>query len=109
MKSHWTHIELIENWTLSANEQFISNMKVSKIVYALKMKHYSLYGYLPEKIDEMPDIVVGFIIKQLKTNKKGIAKYQYNTRSDRLYNQEIRDYYGFSRLDSTNKKTLINI
>ena len=57
MKSHWTHIELIENWTLSANEQFISNMKVSKIVYALKMKHYSLYGYLPEKIDEMPDIV----------------------------------------------------
>lgn len=42
------------------------------------MKHYSLYGYLPEKIDEMPDIVVGFIIKQLKTNKKEIAKYQYN-------------------------------
>lgn len=106
MKSHWTHIELIENWTLSANEQFISNMKVSKIVYALKMKHYSLYGYLPEKIDEMPDIVVGFIIKQLKTSKKEIAKYQYNTRSDRLYNQEIRDYYGFSRLDSTNKKNV---
>ena len=70
MKKYWTQIELIENWTLSKTEIEICNAKEALGFYGLSLKYYDLYGTFPKEGEEMSDLVVRYIAKQLKVKKE---------------------------------------
>ena len=103
MKKYWTQIELIENWTLSKTEIEICNAKDAVGFYGLSLKYYDLYGSFLEEGEELSNLVVRYVAKQLKVKKESILNPSCTERSIRQYKKEIREYYGFSRLSAGSK------
>lgn len=97
MKQHWTHIELINSWSLSHDKILAINNKESKLVYAFKMKYFDIYGSVAHENIQVPIVVLNFLQQQLNTNEKDLSNYLWDSRISRQHNAEIRDFYGFTK------------
>lgn len=106
MKQHWTHIELINSWSLSHDEILAINNKESKLVYAFKMKYFDIYGSVAYENIQAPIVILNFLQQQLNTNEKDLSNYLWDSRISRQHNAEIRDFYGFTKF-SDDKYQLI--
>ena len=64
MKKYWTKSELDNQWILSDEELSCINSKAKlhRLIYAIKMKFFSLYGYFPESTSYISYDVVYFIV-----------------------------------------------
>lgn len=103
MKQHWTPVELIELWTLSNDEKTFINRKEerNKLVYALKMKYFDLYSCFPSENQKVPLVIMNTVAFQLAVKPQTITTYSWHKRSARAHNDEIRQYYGFHKLNQT--------
>lgn len=99
IKQHWTLLELTEYWTLSKEEMSIINRKkeVNKLVYAIKLKYFDIYGCFLHGNQDVPLAVINMVASQLSVSPKTTQKYSWDARSERAHNDEIRTYYGFHR------------
>lgn len=70
MKQHWTHIELVKDWTLSQDEIKVINTKNNKLVYAFKMRYFDIHGSTFNVSDLTPSVVINFIKGQINTSEK---------------------------------------
>ena len=123
MKQYWTKIELHENWTLSQVEMCYLEKKDNKLVYALKMRYFDLQGHFPNKIEDVPAVVIDYVAAQLSSTPvpgsettpthllttvsirhiESISNnnYDWQSRIAQIHNTEIRQYYGYRKLDDS--------
>ena len=101
MKQHWTHIELVKYWTLSQDEIRVIKTKSTKLVYAFKMRYFDIHGLVLTASDSTPSVVINFIKEQINTSEKGFSNYDWDSRTSRQHNVEIREYYGFKKFNNT--------
>ena len=101
MKQHWTHIELVKYWTLSQDEIKAINKKNNKLVYAFKMKHFDIYGFMLTASNVIPSVVMHFIKGQINTLEEDCSNYEWNNITSRQHNIEIREYYGFKKFNTS--------
>ncbi len=107
MNKYWTQIELTESWTLSKTEIELCSAKNAVGFYGFFIKYYDLYGSFVEEGEEISDIVIEYVSRQLKVKKESILNPNCTKRSIRQCKKEIREYFGFSRL-SNEKKELVS-
>lgn len=103
MKQHWTEVELRENWSLSSDEQLCVNSKNHKLVYALKMKYFDLHGHFLDDISTIPLVVRNYVAQLVVGNSSDnpVEDYQWRSRSAQIHNNEIREYYGYKKFDTS--------
>ena len=101
MKQHWTHIELVKYWTLSQDEIRVINTKSNKLIYSIKMKYFDINGLMLTASDLVPSVVINFIKEQINISKKDFSSYDWDSRTSRQHNIEIREYYGFKKFNNT--------
>ena len=97
MKQHWTKLELIDYWMLTTKEKEYINKKNNKLVAAIKIRYFDQQGSFPNSSSDIPLIILEYVANQLGVEVKEIDNYKWQSRSSQRHNQEIRDYYGFSK------------
>lgn len=109
MKQHWTKLELIKNWMLSENELECVNKKTAKLAFAIKMKYLYQQGSFPNSSSDIPLVVLEFIANQLSIENEDIAQYQWQSRTSQIHNQEIREYYGYRKINDSDFKLITQL
>ena len=104
MKHYWTKIELEKSWSLSPGDLGYLTKKENPLIYALKMKYFDLAGYLPKKIEDIPAAAIEYVAAQLSLPDQGntqayVKRYDWQSRTSQRHNTEIREYYGFRKLE----------
>ncbi len=102
MKQHWIHIELVKYWTLSQDELRVIKTKNHELVYAFKMKYFDIHGVMYMPIITIPDVVLNFIKEQINISNKDFSGYNWDGRTSRQHNIEIREYYGYKKVNKKN-------
>ena len=106
MKQHWTKLELMDSWTLSAGEREYINKKNCKLVVVIKMRYFDQQGYFPNSSSDIPLVIVEYVANQLAVEVKEIDKYQWQNRISQIHNQEIREYYGFRKFNNSDDELI---
>jgi TnpA family transposase len=106
MKQYWTKIELADSWSLSQGEIRCLEKKSNKLVYALKMRYFDLQGYLPNGIEDVPLVAVDYVASQLSIKPNKSKDYDWQSRIAQIHNTEIREYYGFKKLEKTDLSSI---
>ena len=104
MKQYWTKFELANSWSLSQGEINYLAKKEHQLVYALKMKYFDLEGYPPKKIDDIPAVAIDYVAAQLfvaNQYQANLKSYNWQSRISQIHNIEIREYYGFKKLEQS--------
>ena len=97
MKQHWTKLALVDYWTLSIREKEYINKKNNKLAVATKIRYFDQQGYFPNSGSDIPFTILEYVAKQLGVSINEIDQYGWQTRASQIHNQEIREYYGFSK------------
>lgn len=84
---------------LSSGEIRCLEKKDNKLVYALKMRYFDLQGYLPDRIADIPFVAIDYVASQLSIKSNKAKDYDWQSRIAQIHNTEIREYYGFKKLD----------
>mgnify|MGYP001009783825 FL=1 len=108
MKQHWTHIELVKYWTLSQDEIRVIQTKNNKLVYAFKMRYFDIHGLMFNVSYPTPSVVINFIKEQITTSEEDFSNYDWDSRTSRQHNIEIRKYYGFKKFNSSDYQRISN-
>lgn len=99
MKQYWTKNELANSWSLSQGEICYLEKKDNKLVCALKMRYFDLQGYLPKKVEDIPLVAIEYVASQLSITPNSLKDYDWQSRIAQIHNAEIREYYGFKKLE----------
>ena len=100
MKRKWNNPELIEYWTLEADERELSLRKkgANRLGFALLLKFFQLNGRFPERKNEIPRVVQAFVAEQLELSAELYNAYRWGGRTLKSHRVEIRDLCGFHRM-----------
>jgi TnpA family transposase len=106
MKQHWTKSELMDYWTLSTGERDYINNKSCQLAVAIKIRYFDQQGFFPNANSDIPQIVIKYVADQLSVSTEEIDKYQWQNRVSQIHNKEIREYYGFKKIEDTDFKLI---
>jgi TnpA family transposase len=106
MKQHWTKIELTDSWSLSQGEICYLEKKDNKLVYAIKMRYFDLQGYLPDRMEDIPLVAVDYVASRLSIKPNKAKDYAWQSRIAQIHNTEIREYYGFKKLEQADLSSI---
>lgn len=97
MKRKWDNQELLEHWTIEAEEsQLIRRKKgANRLGFALLLKFFQLKGRFPEKKNEIPRVVQAFVAEQLGLDESLYQQYNWQGRAIKYHRAEIRRQLGF--------------
>lgn len=97
MKSDWPVDQLIEQWTLVPGEKELVLKKrgPSRLVFAVFLKFFQSEGRFPDHLQEVPNIVVGYIAQQVEISPDQWLNYHWDSRTITYHRSEIRALFGF--------------
>ena len=72
-----------------------------RLTYAIKMSFFSIYGYFPESTSDISYDVICFIASQINNIATLLKKDNWRSRSSQLHNNEIREFYGYKKFNSS--------
>jgi hypothetical protein len=74
VKRDWTADELIEHWTLLPSEKpWLANKTgPTRLGFAVLLKFFQHEGRFPQQPQEIPDIVVAFLARQVVQGVQGL-------------------------------------
>src|SRR5260370_15603143 len=100
MKRQWDIEELIEHFTLVAeDEELLANKTgTTRLGFALLLKCFQLEGTFPTAKHEIPKDVVNYMAHQLKLEASLFAQYDWEGRTIKLHRTQIREQYHFREL-----------
>ena len=100
MKRKWNNQELSEHWTLEPDERELIRRRkgANRLGFALLLKYFQLQGRFPEKKNELPRVVQTFVAEQLELPVALYQDYQWGGRTLTSHRVEIRELYGFHRM-----------
>jgi hypothetical protein len=110
MKRLWDNDELVEQWTLQAEELAVIYEKrypaYNKLGLALLLKYFQHEGQFPEHKRDIPQVVVEFIGKQLGIAAREFRKYSWQGRTIERHYARIRSLFGTRKATREDAKTL---
>ncbi|MEL6490071.1 MAG: Tn3 family transposase [Cyanobacteria bacterium J06621_3] len=108
MKRKWTNHELIEHWTIEAEELPIIRKKkgANRLGFALLLKFFQLKGRFPEKKNKIPRVIQAFVAEQLGLDEECYQNYKWQGRAIKYHRAEIREMCGFHPMRLSDYKTL---
>lgn len=98
MKHNWTLDELIDSWTLLPPELDLvrdSKADYNQLGFALLLKYFQVEGKFPRHRREIPQAVIAYIARQLKTSLDVLRKYDWRGRTIVNQRAAIRTFLGF--------------
>jgi TnpA family transposase len=97
MKQNWSEEELNEEWHISSQELILIKKKSNKnhLIFAVKLKFFEKYGYIPKSAKDIPIIVINHIASQIGVGTE-FLEHNSNRRTSREHNNTIRKYFEFS-------------
>ena len=100
MKRKWNNQELSEHWALEPDERELIRRRkgANRLGFALLLKYFQLQGRFPEKKNELPRVVQTFVAEQLELPVALYQDYQWGGRTLTSHRVEIRELYGFHRM-----------
>lgn len=105
MKRQWDIEELIEHFTLVAEDEarLANKTGATRLGFALLLKCFQLEGKFPDAKHEIPKDVVNYVAHQLKLDASLFAQYDWEGRTIKLHRTQIREQYQFR--EATNADT----
>ena len=99
MKYFWNEEDLIEHFTLSAEEhQLLTHKSESaKIGIAVLLKFLQYEGRFPNSKNDIPPAIVRFIAIQINVKPEALARYNWQGRAIEYHRAEIRKQFGFKK------------
>ena len=101
MKQNWTQEELNEEWSISSQELNLINKKRNEnsLCFAIKLKFFEKYGYIPSCIGEISTYIIRHIASQIGIDINSWQVYSWSNRFSRKQNTFIRKYFQFSTFE----------
>jgi hypothetical protein len=89
--------ELIEHWTLRADEIDLVAVKPGegKLAFALLLRFYGRFGRFPRNRGELHPDAVEFMARAVKADPAELAGYDWSGRTIKRHRHEIRAHFGF--------------
>ena len=89
--------ELIEHWTLRADEIDLVAVKHgdSKLAFALLLRFYGRFGRFPRNRGELHPDAVEFMARAVKADPAELAGYDWSGRTIKRHRHEVRAHFGF--------------
>src|SRR5713101_3594160 len=110
MKRLWQEDELVEQWTLQADELAVIHEKRypahNKLGLAVQLKYFQHEDQFPEHKRDIPKVVVEFIGKQLGVAAREFRKYRWRGRTIERHQARIRLLLGFRKATKEAAKAL---
>lgn len=97
MKRNWELEELIEHFTLMPQEMRLVGNKTSatRLGFVLLLKYFQYEGRFLNHRNEVPNIVVEYIAKQIGCDPELFPLYNWSGRVISYHRSQIRDFFGF--------------
>src|SRR3972149_68224 len=101
--------QLIEHWTLLPGEKELVLKKrgPSRLVFAVFLKFFQSEGLFPDRLQEVPNIVVDYIAQQVGVSPDQWLNYHWDSRTIRSHRGEIRALFGFREATVRDGENLI--
>jgi len=98
MKGNWTTDELIEFFTITPKDfELIANKPgPTRLGFSVLLKYFKQEARFPLNKSEIPQEIVKYIAKQLKTDPLIFRKYELQGRTYIYHRAQIRGYFNFS-------------
>ena len=99
MRHFWTDDDLLEHFTISAEELGLLANKQSpgKLGFAVLLKFYQYEGRFPANRIEVPKTVTLYIARQLGLSPSDFYEYDWHGRTSKRYRVQIREFLGFRK------------
>ena len=99
MKSSWIIEELVQYFTLQADErEFLGlNDPHNQLGKAVLLKIFQYEGRFPQEKHEIPEVIIEFVAQQLYLLTEIWSDYQWDESRMREHRQQIRKWLGFTR------------
>ena len=99
MRHFWTDDDLLEHFTISAEELGLLANKPSpgKLGFAVLLKFYQYEGRFPANRIEVPKTVTLYIARQLGLSPSEFYEYDWHGRTSKRYRVQIREFLGFRK------------
>ncbi len=97
MKRQWNSEELVEHFTLLADESILlDNLSGSnRLGFALLLKFFQIEARFPLTKQEIPKSVVSYMAKQVDVSPRAIKEYSFSGRTIECHRSQIRQFFGF--------------
>ncbi len=97
MKRQWDATELIENFTLLAEEMALLENKSeeNRLGFAVLLKFFQISARFPRNKQEVPKVVVSYIARLLGLSPRQYSQYEWEGRTSSRHRTEIREFLGF--------------
>src|SRR5258705_10505658 len=97
MKRHWTTDELIDEWTLSPDEELLLRNKAgaTRLGFAVLLKYFQHEGRFPERKQDVPAAEVAHIAKLARVTPDHYLQYTWSGRTIKTHRAQIRAPLGF--------------
>lgn len=97
MKRQWDSEELVEHFTLLADESILlDNLSGSnRLGFALLLKFFQIEAKFPLTKQEIPKSVVSYVAKQIDVSPRAIKEYSFSGRTIERHRSQIRQFFGF--------------
>ncbi len=97
MKRQWSAEELVEQFTLMPDEtDLLANKSGANCLgFALLLKFFEIEARFPTSRQEVPQLVISYIAKQLDLSPRVYREYEWQGRTIERHRAEIRDFFGF--------------
>src|SRR5262245_30536844 len=97
VKRDWTADELIEHWTLLPGEKpwRANKAGLTRLGFAVLLKFFQHEGRFPQQPQEIPEIVVAFLARQVGVEPTVWPQYRWQGRTIEYQRAQIRKRLGF--------------
>ena len=111
MKRRWTQEELIERFTLDSKELgYLKGMvNHNRLGFAVLLKFFQHEGRFPRIKSSIPQEIIEYLAKQLKTPPLLFQQYDWQERTIKRHRVKIRNLLGFRQYSQADwEKTVKN-
>ena len=110
MKRLWQEDELVDQWTLQADELAVIHEKNypphNRLGLAVQLKYFQHEGQFPEHKRDIPKAIVEFIGKQLGIAAREFRKYRWRGRTMERHHDRIRLLLGLRKASIEDARVL---
>ena len=86
----------------------IENTNTDGSLSEFKMRYFDIHGLMFNVSYPTPSVVINFIKEQITTSEEDFSNYDWDSRTSRQHNIEIRKYYGFKKFNSSDYQRISN-
>lgn len=109
MRQRWEIDELIESWTLDADDLLLVTNKAgaTRLGFAVLLKFFELEARFPSSADDVPVEVVDFVARQVGVGFDELSADDWAGRSWKRHRAQVRARFGFRGWSDTDVYRLV--